>query len=343
MVNFAKVAGFPTKIFGAVDDIQWHERLIAYGDKTFYPQISEQYQAYRREFSDWKSFSNHQRKVQDEAIKELGKSPALRRFKKMGMGRFIEAPDLPTGDIYDVAKVEGTYLSVDIRQANVTILTHYAPDVFAPYKSYEEWLGQFTKSEFIKGLKDLRLEIFKKSGSWRQGQLQQHLMNAFYEELHRTAPAVAAHAISINRDELIFDVTENPPLWRHAIENCIKSSKSPVADRLGTELFRVVPAGQTGGVYRIGERGTKLKKMQPMYISTILSLAANHGRAEGGMELEISLPDGTVDAVAVDREVFFLLHERIAVEVVNKTAFVASVLGDHPWSWYKKQLEETVF
>lgn len=342
MINFAKVAGFPTKLFGAVDDITWHEKLIAYGDKTFYPQISQQYEAYRREFADWNSFEVHQHKVQSDAIKALGKSPALRRFKKMGMGRFIEAPDLPTGDIYDVAEVDGIYLSVDIKQANVTILTHYAPGVFAPFKTYEEWLGQFTKSEFIKGLKDLRLEIFKKSGSWRQGQLQQHLMNSFYAELSLSAPEIAKHAISINRDELIFDITENPVLLKKAVEDCIKASRSPISHRLGTELFRVVPAGRTGGVYRIGERGVKLKKMQPMYIATILSLAANHGWVEGGLELEIPLADGVVDTVSVDREVFFLLHERIPVEIVHKAAFVSTVLGDHPWSWYQKQLESSV-
>ncbi len=342
MVNFAKVAGFPTKLFGAVDDIAWHERLIQYGDKTFYPQISEQYEAYRKEFADWQSFASHQKKVQDNAVKVLGKSPALRRFKKMGMGRFIDTPDLPTGDIYSVADEDGVYLSVDIRQANVTILTHYAPGVFAPYKTYEEWLGQFTKSEFIKGLKDLRLEIFKKSGSWRQGQLQQHLMNSFYEELHRTAPEIAKHAISINRDELIFDITENPVQLKKAVEDCIQTSASPVAGRLGTELFRVVPAGETGGVYRIGERGTKLKKMQPMYIATILSLAACDGRAEGGIELKVPLGQGQDDTVTVDREVFFLLHERIAVEVVDKAAFVAAVLGTHPWSWYRQQLNRPI-
>ncbi len=339
MINFAKVAGFPTKIFGAVDDIQWHEKLIAYGDKTFYPQISEQYEAYRREFADWKSFSAHQRKVQDKAIDALGKSPALRKFKKMGMGRFLETPNLPTGDIYDVAQIDSTYLSVDIRQANVTILTHYAPGAFAPYKTYEEWLGQFTKSDFIKGLKEMRLEIFKKSGSWRQGQLQQHLMNSLYAELSRTAPDIAKYAISINRDELIFDITEHPAQLRKAVEDFIQGSRSPIAHRLGTEQFRVVPAGNTGGVYRIGERGTKLKKMQPMYIAAILSLAANDGRAEGGLALEIPMSDGTVDAVSVDKEVFFLLHERIPVEIVHKADFLSTVLGDHPWSWYRHQLD----
>lgn len=175
----------------------------------------EEYMTAVKEAGNINLFNQTQRLISDKASLLIETSPSFREKKalvskpKEKMRAVKAFCDVSTGDIYKDYYCGRRFLSLDIRSGSF-YATRQLCEELQPFPNYESWLSQFTEKEIYLKAKNLRQIICSVGG----GEIQSHILQSFMLDLlldlHERRNSLAAHVLKINRDELIFDVSEYP-------------------------------------------------------------------------------------------------------------------------------------
>lgn len=176
-------------------------------------QAKTLFAAFLRELSQFEhegAYLAEYNRVKDAAITYLENNPAMQRFsKEEDMSQYnIQNTGLCGNTVFKETSVGKTFLSIDMVKANFTALRHYDPAIVGGHMTYEDFIGMFTSSEYIKKSKYIRQVIFGNQNPRRQTKYEQHLMDMLLSHIYEVTNLTAAQVAYFGADELVFDITD---------------------------------------------------------------------------------------------------------------------------------------
>lgn len=204
--RFVKDTGLPIKVF---ENTVFANRL-ALMDKMFDTTTKwNEFVALADQFNEEREFFEAQESVNQAALEFIRNSDAMNRFAQdEDMSRFkLKNEGYPGNGVFKDNNVGKYLLSIDMVKANFTALRHYDPTIFGNAKTYEEFIGLFTTSEYIKKSKYIRQVIFGNIVPKRQQRYEQYLMDQLLTRFFSVMKFPRKTVMYFGADEIVFDVS----------------------------------------------------------------------------------------------------------------------------------------
>lgn len=205
--RFVKDMNLPIKVFAEPAFSHFLELYEEhFGASTLYAEFLQEISKYNCE----QDYLREYNRIKDEAINYLANNTAMQHFsQEEDMNRFgIVNRGLPANCVFKETMVGRYLLSIDMRKANFTALRHYNPDILGGKNSYEDFIGMFTDSEYIKKSKYIRQVIFGNQNPKRQTRYEQYLMDLVLTRIYGSTNLRENHVVYFGTDEIVFDVTD---------------------------------------------------------------------------------------------------------------------------------------
>jgi hypothetical protein len=206
--RFVKDTGLPIKVFNSP---YFESRLnlfeSQFGAKT---KFSEFVHMLSENFESEAEFFNEQDRVKQAALDYLSANSAMMYFsREEDMSRFtIKNTGYPNSGVFKDCHVGKYLLSIDMKKANFTALRHYNASIFDDAETYEDFIGKFTNSEYIKQSKYIRQVIFGQINPKRQQTYERYLMDIILASLLIHTPIERNQVLYFGSDEIVIDVSQ---------------------------------------------------------------------------------------------------------------------------------------
>lgn len=207
MRRFVKDTNLPIKVF---DEPYFSHFLDLYEEhfqaKTLWEMFLKELEQYAHE-SDYLQEYN---RVKDAAITYLAENPEMQYFcQQEDMNKFnVQNSGLPASTVFKETLVGHTLLSIDMKRANFSALRHYNPAIVNGKETYEEFIGMFTDSEYMKRSKYIRQVIFGNQNPRRQTKYEQYLMDLVLTKFLESELFTKSMVVYFGTDEIVFDISE---------------------------------------------------------------------------------------------------------------------------------------
>lgn len=265
--RFCKDNAIGIKIF---DEPYFSDRLALYNRVMTEDCIIEKYNnfvEYLNSFNSEHEYFDEYGRIKDEAINAIKSNSEYQRFNTLDFNKNNIKYDLqyPEKEIYKDYNVGKFFISIDMTKANFTALRCFSPEIFGNTSTWDEFLGKFTSSEYIRSSKYIRQVIMGNCNPGRQITYEKYLMGQLLKELEPNKLCV----FSVKSDEIIIDVTEQ--VKSSSKETVYSEFKSLVLNKaklvnenlnVRVELFCIESIDDTSGYKRIyfdGEEHTEFK------------------------------------------------------------------------------------
>ena len=157
-------------------------------------------------------------KIRDKIITDIENSDAYKEFNSTDMSKWAlsdECKNLPDINIYNQSSVGKTFLSIDLKKANFQALRKVG---VVKGKTYEDFLSQWTDSEYFKKSKYTRQVIFGKLNPKRTIAVEKYIMQEI-KKWFESYKFKGLKLVAFKADELIYEITEtNPKGWEEHLE-----------------------------------------------------------------------------------------------------------------------------
>lgn len=173
-----------------------------YKSRSRYEQLKKEI----KEYGSLESFLEKMKEVKNEAIDYVNKKESYQRFKLDRLDEYKTLNKYPKkSDLYKYENKNKIFVSIDLVKANVQSLNWYDSDILGGSETYEDFIGKFTDSIYIKSSKQIRQVIFGVLQPKKQKTIQKFLMNKVKDELINAGMAVEKISFS-SPDEVVFEL-----------------------------------------------------------------------------------------------------------------------------------------
>ena len=206
--RFAKDTGLPIKVF---DSPYFESRLNLFESqfeaKTKFNRFLHMLSNNFKNESEF--FKEHDR-IKQAALDYLNGNKAMIRFsREEDMNQFaIHNTGYPNSGVFKDCHVGKYLLSLDMKKANFTALRHYDSSIFDDAETYEDFIGKFTDSEYIKKSKYIRQVIFGQINPKRQQTYERYLMDKVLTILFSRTHIERNKILYFGTDEIVVDISE---------------------------------------------------------------------------------------------------------------------------------------
>lgn len=203
--RFCKDMNIPISMF---DEPYFTSRLHLYNEQFGTLEKYDKFIKLLDEFSNEQDYFGYYNKLKDEIINYLGESEGMIRFKEEDMNKYkVKNENFPSKDIFKPSFHNRVFLSIDMKKANFTALKHYSKDIVGGKDIYEEFIGMFTDSEYLKSSKYIRQVVFGNQSPKRQVTYEKHLMDELLTKLLEFIDKELV--VFFSNDEIVLDLTED--------------------------------------------------------------------------------------------------------------------------------------
>lgn len=188
-------------------------------------------------------------RVKDEAMDFIKSTEAYQRFNEEDMSQYaIRFEGIPSKDIYHPSNDGRTFISVDMKKANFSALSFYDDTMFGKEKTWEEFIGRFTKNKHIIDSKYIRQVILGNCNPRRHITYEKYLMDRILNILKDYISVLKV--VSLSNDEIIYDVTDCNEEERLNLYNKVKTACKLMSIPLEVELFTLHRIEMANGYYK---------------------------------------------------------------------------------------------
>lgn len=209
-IRFCKDYNVPVNVFD-----EYHIKTILH----MHPELEKPFMAMEEEIFDqfngnvdaWIESYGH---LRDTIISSLEESEAYKAFNAKNIHDWDIEKSVGERSIYNKECSGKKYFSIDLRKANFQALK-FAGVIPSEFETYEDFIGSYGGSEYIKGSKYLRQVIFGKLNPSRTIKVEQYMMKKVLDYINENQliwaitendTNVPAELISFNSDELVFSL-----------------------------------------------------------------------------------------------------------------------------------------
>ena len=208
--RFCKDCKIPIGIF---EEPYFSDRLklydILYGTVEKWNRFTEDLKKYHCEQDYFENYNS----VKEAVMAAIKNSEAFKSFNEDDMSKYtIKHTGLPSGEIYHPGNNGKLFISVDMRHANFSALSHYAgyvnKNIFNGAPTWEDFISLFTNSGHIIHSKYIRQVIMGNCNPRRQGTYEKYLMDQVIDLLSNSISS--NRIVFFSNDEIVFDVSDEP-------------------------------------------------------------------------------------------------------------------------------------
>ena len=205
--RFVKDTNLPIRVF---EEPYFSHFLELYEEhfqaKTLYEMFLSELSKYEHE----QDYLTEYNRVKDAAITYLAENAAMQYFTQTeDMTKYnLVNTGLCGNCVFKETNVGRYFLSIDMVKANFSALRHYNPDIVGGKDTYEDFIGMFTSSEYMKKSKYIRQVIFGNQSPKRQTKYEQYLMDLLLTHIYENTELTAKHVAYFGADELVFDISD---------------------------------------------------------------------------------------------------------------------------------------
>lgn len=206
--RFVKDVGLPIKVFAApYFDHRLNLFESQFGAKSKFAEFAHMLSS---NFESEAEFFNEQDRVKQAALDYLNSNNAMIHFsREEDMNRFaIKNTGYPNSGVFKDCHVGKYLLSIDMKKANFTSLRHYDSSIFDGAETYEDFIGKFTDSEYIKQSKYIRQVIFGQINPKRQQTYERYLMDSVLTSLFSRTHIERNKVLYFGSDEIVIDISD---------------------------------------------------------------------------------------------------------------------------------------
>lgn len=145
--------------------------------------------------------------IRGKIIQGILSNPAFEKFNKMDVNQFAikNNPNIPKNTIYNEENVGKFFISVDLKKANFHTLRNIDKDIVFGTDRYEDFIGNFTDSDYVKNSKYTREVIFSKANPKRHITVEKYFITKIYYQIIEAFPKLNGKAVSLSNDEIVFN------------------------------------------------------------------------------------------------------------------------------------------
>lgn len=246
--RFCKDCNIPIKIF---QEPYFMDRMNLYD--CFY-DTTNKWNIFIAELENYKceqDFYEDYNRIKDAAINDIKSSEAYQRFNNEDMNKFAVAhKNLPGKDIFHPSNNGKKFISVDMRKANFSALSHYDSNMFGGAKSWEDFIGRYTDNKHIIESKYIRQVILGNCNPKRHITYEKYLMDMILEEI---VPEIfkIEDIVFFSNDEIVIDVTNIDELDQVDLRLCyLKEKLKSVSIPIKIEVFTLHKIEGADGYYK---------------------------------------------------------------------------------------------
>lgn len=236
--RFCKNNSIPISVF---DNPYFYQRLCAlepiYHGISKFTTFCEELEKFHTD-QEYLAYYNS---VKDSAIEAIKRTEP---FLKFCQSAFDISSPYHKRNVYIEDNNKKAFISIDMRNANFSALSHYDTSIFNSCETWEEFIGQFTDCEHIIQSKYIRQVIMGACNPSRQIRYEQHLMTKLI--LHITAN-LDVSVFSLGEDEIILAVDPDHNFNLGTLRKVINNCPNNIGSLVRVEMFNLEKIPGTDG------------------------------------------------------------------------------------------------
>lgn len=144
--------------------------------------------------------------IRENIIQTVLSNPAFLKFNNMDMNAYAvkDRPNVSSNNIYNQNNAGKFFISVDIKKANFQTLKNIDKNIVLGADTYEDFIGKFTDSDYIKASKYTREVIFGKLNPKRHITAEKYFITKIYQDIIRQYSGLKDKTVSLATDEMVF-------------------------------------------------------------------------------------------------------------------------------------------
>lgn len=173
------------------------------------PNVLDNYNIFCEEVSKFNSeqdYFEYYNSVKESVINSIKNNPAYIKFNNDNFPN--NKVNINKNDVYKVPNIGKYFISIDMKKANFSALSHYDNNIFNQKKTWEEFISQFTDQRHIINSKYIRQVIMGALNPGRQVKYEQYLMEQLYNNIIYSNNSYMLKPVAFCSDELVFEVAE---------------------------------------------------------------------------------------------------------------------------------------
>ena len=216
---------------------QYYLRLYEsdYGSLTKYNDLLDNIRGHYQ--NDPELFLDEYYNIRENIIQTVLSTPAFQKFNNMDMSVYAikDRPNVSSNNIYNQENAGKFFISVDIKKANFQTLKNIDKEIVLGADTYEDFIGKFTDSEYIKASKYTREVIFGKLNPKRHITAEKYFIAQIYKSIVGQYPDLKDKTVSLATDEMVF--MEDPASYQNE-ERAInfKGNVEKLAKKIGFDV-----------------------------------------------------------------------------------------------------------
>lgn len=246
--RFCKDCNIPIKMF---DEPFFTSRLELF--QPFYNSVIK-YQnfldSYRKaNYQNEQEYFEDYNRIKDEAINFIKNSDAYKRFNSCDMNEFAINTDLPSTDIYKPSNDRKTFISIDMKKANFSALSHYDANMFDNCSTWEEFMSRFTDNSHIINSKYIRQVILGNCNPKRHITYEKFLTYKLFIYLNEQLN-IKGNVVFFSNDEIVISVNYTDSFIFENITTAVNTFSSINNIEFKVTLFTLHIIEGTKGYYK---------------------------------------------------------------------------------------------
>lgn len=205
--RFCRDCNIPIKIYR---EPYFSQRLKLY-DKYF--GTLEKWALFVSELEKYENeqdYNEEYNRVKDEAIESIKQSEGYLRFNSEDMNSFaVHNKNFPHVDIFKPSNDGKRFISIDMKKANFSALSHYDSSIFGNVSTWEDFIRRFTNNEHIINSKYIRQVVLGNCNPKRHITYEKYLMDKLLTEVRECKIVEDSDIVFFSNDEIVLDVTLN--------------------------------------------------------------------------------------------------------------------------------------
>lgn len=201
--RFCKDCNLPINLF---KEPYFTERLKLYDSVYHCLEKWKIFQSELKKYPSEQDYLKEYNRVKDTAILCIKNSEDFMRFNAEDMNHFaIKHTGISNKDIYKPTNDGKIFVSIDMKKANFSALSHYSKDIFQNAFTWEEFISKFTDNQHIIQSKYIRQVIMGNCNPGRQVTYEKYLMDKvmYIVERHIQPDRI----VFFSNDEIVCDLT----------------------------------------------------------------------------------------------------------------------------------------
>lgn len=192
---------------------------------------------YIKQFKNDEEYFKYQSKWLDGVVNHIKEKESFKFFNEEFNLNGMHKSEIKQKNIYSKDNVGKLFLSVDLKKANFQALKFVNLEIIDNCNTYEDFLRQFTDSQYLLESKHIRQVIFRNLNPKRQQTVQKHIISLFVKQLEDRVEK--ERFISASSGEIVIVMDPNNIDEIEYLQDLIEASANDWSISVNVSLFKL--------------------------------------------------------------------------------------------------------